>query len=680
MPIRVKCESCKKTLSVKDHLAGKKIKCPVCQSVIAVTAMASMPAKEAPAKDAPTKEAPPKAAPTKAAPAKDGSPAKKPGVAAKSAKTTKPVKAQTNGKTKPANGKPAAPAKPATGNGTPPKSEPAPVEPPPEHVEAEALAAFADEPAPPPEETTPQTIDFKCQWCDEEVKMPIDMAGKQTPCPHPECKRIIKVPLPKVEGKKDWRKMDRRGPAAAIINQPEELENAWGTETSTRARQDSLRQAGAIDEPEREPVGLVGWALRGAYVFIGLVILSAAVVGILRLRSNNQQYAAIEEIDKVLLNPKDLKIKDSLLRAEAHRALGILYLREPDRSKSAMQQFDGARGLIAQKLETNDDKKDPLINEQLFLIDLALSQVELGGDGDDLLTKKKQDWDTTRGKIKATLMTIRDPEVQVMALREVGTRLFVKKQEPIAFQLAGNFSQGDVGAANQPMQYRQEIALLFASTGEFPAKAELLKKKPELQAKDKEFEPHLAAGFAEGYARTGDFDAAYKLATAPVVSTTERLDACLGVASIALGDAKNKAEAEKFHAEAVAIMNKDKLTLPWQQLQIVKIAARLDKADSVKDMIAKMEPAFKLRAQYEVFLAKCEKGSATPDDLAPLEADDKDGATLGLAWMALTRQNGASRDQNRKTFDNRSFTPQKNVTPESFRPMADIGSYLGPKR
>ena len=38
MPIRVKCESCKKTLSVKDHLAGKKIKCPVCQNVVVVPA------------------------------------------------------------------------------------------------------------------------------------------------------------------------------------------------------------------------------------------------------------------------------------------------------------------------------------------------------------------------------------------------------------------------------------------------------------------------------------------------------------------------------------------------------------------------------------------------------------------------------------------------------------------
>src|SRR5262249_12378637 len=130
--------------------------------------------------------------------------------------------------------------------------------------------------------------------------------------------------------------------------------------------------------------------------------------------------------------------------------------------------------------------------------------------------------------------------------------------------------------------------------------------------------------------------------------------------------------------DALAVFAKDKTATQWQQLQIVKIAARLDKAASVKDLIAKLEPEFKLRAQYEVFLAKCEKAAppATAEDLEAIEAEDKEGTTLGLAWLALTRQNGASRDQNRKAFDNRSSTPQKGVTPELIRPMADIGTYL----
>ena len=224
MPIRVKCGNCKKTLSVKDHLAGKKIKCPVCQTVVVVP-LAAPESTVAPA--------------SKLVPV-----TKNPGSATKSAGTVKPPadKAKSNGTS----------AAASKSNGTP-----APIEAPPENVEAEALAAFSDAPPPPPvDDSAPKTIGFKCSWCDEDVELPIEMAGKQAPCPNPECKRIIKVPLPKAPEKKDWRKMDRQGPALARINQPEQLENAWGTEEATRARQDSLAQAGAIAKLPPKSLGI----------------------------------------------------------------------------------------------------------------------------------------------------------------------------------------------------------------------------------------------------------------------------------------------------------------------------------------------------------------------------------------------------------------------------------------
>src|SRR5262245_58224678 len=110
MPIRVKCENCKKTLSVKDQLAGKKIKCPVCQNVVLVSAT---PAKGA----------------TPAAPAKDGDGATTPGakkaaIATKPAKSAKPAgaKPQTNGKPGPGKTAPTNGAA-ASGNGAAAKSE-----------------------------------------------------------------------------------------------------------------------------------------------------------------------------------------------------------------------------------------------------------------------------------------------------------------------------------------------------------------------------------------------------------------------------------------------------------------------------------------------------------------------------------------------------------------------------
>ena len=36
MPIKFKCPSCQKPLSVKDHLAGKKAACPVCKKPMTI--------------------------------------------------------------------------------------------------------------------------------------------------------------------------------------------------------------------------------------------------------------------------------------------------------------------------------------------------------------------------------------------------------------------------------------------------------------------------------------------------------------------------------------------------------------------------------------------------------------------------------------------------------------------
>ena len=193
---------------------GPKIKCPVCQNVVSVSAAPQAP----PPTDGPTAKPAAAPAPKPAAAPKKSAAATKPGP------TTKP-----------------SPGAPKT-NGTPSSADKAksngkhvPIELPPENIEEEAASAFADEPPPPVVDETPKTIDFKCNWCDEDVKLPLELAGKQTQCPNPECRRLIKVPVPKPAEKGDWPKMDRQGPAAARINQPEQLDDAWGTEEATRS-------------------------------------------------------------------------------------------------------------------------------------------------------------------------------------------------------------------------------------------------------------------------------------------------------------------------------------------------------------------------------------------------------------------------------------------------------------
>jgi hypothetical protein len=665
MPIRVKCEKCKKTLSVKDHLAGKKIKCPVCQSVVGVP-MAS-PTKEPPTAPKAGIPAAPKPVP-KASPAAPTA-AKKPAVAAKPVAKAK-SKPESNGVVPPTNGEKT--------NGKAPPPEPAPIELPPENVEEEALSALADEPPPPEETQAPKTIDFKCQWCDEEVKLPIAMAGKQAQCPNAECKRIIKVPLPKTPEKKDWRKMERQGPAAAKINLPDALDNAWGTEEATRARQDSLAQAGAVDAPAKPPLGVFGWLRRGFYVVGIVAAISAIVFGGSRLMKSNEKYNAVKEIEQ-LLKGRDVKITEKVLKAEAHRTIAVYYLYgHEQKAAKAWVTFEGARSFI----DIGDaapplDK--PALNEQFFLIDLALSQIEAGGSGDDVRANvgKRKEWKDVQPGLKATLDRIQTPEIRVIALREVAARLFGKDQKEMAIALAGSLSGANPANGNRPTAYRQQIALVYAAD-----KLETLGlTEPDLATKDPFEDGNLRVGFAEGYARKGKFDEAFKLANLDGPEE-DQIDALLGIAAVALLDKNKEKSTEAFKAALEKAKNpKDKSTVisPWQWLALARLGSRLDDKDAVKEAVGQLPPPFKLRAHLEVFLALCDKSTTpvSPDALADLVADDKEGITLALAWMALARQHArtgdASRKANLKTYDNN--LPTNPLIVEVIRPMVVVGTY-----
>src|SRR5262245_47255170 len=156
----------------------------------------------------------------------------------------------------------AAPATPAVPVAAPAKAAAKPA-----NVEDLALAALADDgkaaetKAAAPESSA--TIKAKCQFCDHESTFEARMAGKNAPCQNEECRKIIKVPLPKKEDPKDWRNVKKR-PSAAKSDTPE-LEGAWGNVQTTAVSREALQEAEAdrVDE-EREPRS---W---GAFIKIGL--------------------------------------------------------------------------------------------------------------------------------------------------------------------------------------------------------------------------------------------------------------------------------------------------------------------------------------------------------------------------------------------------------------------------
>ena len=399
----------------------------------------------------------------------------------------------------------------------------------------------------------------------------------------------------------------------------------------------------------------------------------AAGVGVSRLAKSHEQHNVVEDI-KQLLDGQPPKIQEPVLRAEAERTRALYRLQARD-AKIYLAKKDFGAALSYIKFGDDGPSLDkPFIHEQVFLIDLALSQIESGGTGDDLLTKRRQDWEQTRKDLVATLEKIKTPEIQVIALREISARLDqqtdLKDRRAMAIGLAGGLA-ADLGN-KRPLAFRQQIALVYWDDKKLDAADEKSLAVEELE------DGHLRVGFAEGYARKGKFDEAFKLAKHKGPEE-DKLDAFLGIAAVALLDKNKEKSAEALKAALEIARDAKKITpTPWQWLELARLGARLDEKDAVKQAIEQLPAPFKFRAHLEVFLAKCEKstGPISTDELNDLVAEDKEGVTLALAWMALARQHGASRSKNLETFDKYvgASTIPTNVI-NLMRPMVLIGTY-----
>jgi hypothetical protein len=341
MPIRFKCPHCKKSLSVKEHLAGKKAACPVCKKGLKIPPV------------------PPSAAPS---------------------------------------------------------------------VDIEALAASALSDTPPAKAADkapakPQFIDLTCPFCAEDVRFDAELAGKQAPCP--ECKRIIKVPLLKQDKPKDWREVDKKGPSGALVNQPGQLEGAWGSATDKgKVSQAALEEADAfIDEEEPPSLGRR----------IKRVLIVAAVAGVaflvvsntMRKSGENRRGDALAQALAYLPEgDKETKIKlPPLWTAEIQRGAGEYYVHARKVAKARLY-FQGALAGFPDHFESD-----------AFCINLARSIIEMGGSPEEAENKKdpeRYEWkdEMLTKPLERTVQKIQDPDARWYALQEIGSELLERVRAP----------------------------------------------------------------------------------------------------------------------------------------------------------------------------------------------------------------------------------------------------------
>jgi hypothetical protein len=551
-------------------------------------------------------------------------------------------------------------------------SVPAPIAPPPD-LEAFAAAAFTEDPAakaapasaPPP--ASSQTIDFTCDYCEAQLHLPGDQGGKQVPCP--ECKRIIKVPALKVEKAKDWRDVEKKGPAFARRDEPEKPLGAWDVSRG-KVSQDALEEAGVITEPE-EPRTLKERLRLPLYIAagVGLVVLawwaySAFVSQSAQKRALDAALAAVE--------PKDGKPKVGPAHAaEVLRGAGEFHLRAR-KGELARKYFAKARAAFLQgKTEVAGLERD------FQLADLAVSQTGLGGKGDDLLDRERLPWEETAEELYQTLRAIASPDVQVLAMRAVAQKLREHGEKGRAAGLANRLAKSPrivgkgakASATVSPLP--AEAVALILDTDKADAAEDILPAP-----RDKGPIDALArVGYAQGKALQGNFAEALAYVRRPGPAR-DRLQAALAVGEVALSQGKTEQAKESAEEAVTASLEAAKAgqLAPVLGLQVVRLTARVGLGDPKLRADGLTDKAARARAHLELLRVELERlaktGTAAGTKLVDETFKDKDTLAYALAQEAVARHD--SRLGQRGEVQETAETLE-----ERLRPFVQIGLALG---
>jgi hypothetical protein len=576
---------------------------------------------------------------------------------------------------------------------------------PPADVEALAASTLTEAPAQPAAPAAPaKTIKFNCPQCDEPVELDAELAGKQAPCP--ECRRIIKVPVPVKVEPRDWRTVSPRGPAAGLRkdDQPAAPEGAWGTAVSK-----SVVSRLALEEAEAVPVVRVGltvgqWITRGLLVALGAGLAVFASLAFVHHRAERQQLFALEK-GRDWAPPDGQSRLAPLSAAEAYRAMGEYYLgMNPPDLEQARIAFQNARAQLAAdtSVSTEHDAR---------VIDLALSQIELGGDKEEVDKKQRIAWDRLAKELRLTLGQLRSAKARPTAVRELSRKLIAKGRDGLAATVAAMSSDKErpemralVGfellRAGQTEAARAQADLAVKPYEDMPSKeanparppvtpsvvallvaldqqtraAKALTPPPEA-GEDLYRETRL--GYALGWAAQGKWDEALKLAEADG-AVGERVEALMVLATT-LTD-KDPERARQLIDKIFRLLDEQgrkKTDLPWLMLPLIRRDVEDGLTERYRPMAAMIiDPDLQARAQMAILRAQlARQPTAGPNDLAELDKVVKEEKTPACGREGLlelrarhiaNRGNGAALMQAIEALD-----------PEAFRPFGFLGAALG---
>jgi hypothetical protein len=555
----------------------------------------------------------------------------------------KPSAAQATPLPKPA----AAPQAAAPDSPPPPPAPAAPAD-----VEAEAAALFAEGAA---KVEAPQFIDFPCPYCDEPLHLDAALAGKKTPCP--SCRRIISVPLPKVE-KKDWRAVDGRMPTGAQRPAAPAPEGTWSSTATSRVSREALDEAGLI--PQKRVPRTTGQKVRFGLLVAGLPALVAvlAFAGWRWWAANRQERALKQALAFAIAKDAETRIGKSG-QAALHTGAGEYFLRsrKPQCGKQAAEQLGKALGLLNAATEPDRD---------LALTELALAWVDLGGGPADLEREMRLKWDEVQNRVRVTLGAVRTPEARLAALRGVAGRLVARGQPERVIPLVRTvYSAPDADQAEAlavvALELRKADEARAAEAADLAlrpfdpaqkqrpplrapvvAAAVVFNKKPPTPEKGSvEDERQELIGQAEGLAWRGEWaQAREKVSAAKKYGPEVTFRALVGVVAAAVeGNAGDKVDLEAAAGMATAMPRLPE-TAAWPLLRLTRLAIRAglpeDRQQAVAAAIA--VPPVKGQAQLAVLRARLEASPQVVGEEAAAKVEGR-GLAHRLGREALARHN-----------------------------------------
>lgn len=523
-------------------------------------------------------------------------------------------------------------------------------------LETEAMAALADEPTEADREA--DFIEFHCPQCDEPLKLSLDLAGKRHPCP--ECRRIIAVPYPKNKEKLGWRNTGPKLPVGARRDEGPAPEGAWGTGGTVRASDEGLMEVGVIKEKEKPrtllqkvfPYALVGTPM--VVLLVGGLYLWSWMVRNQEKRSLNVALKAANAADA----RKTLGI-DALLVLHGYAGEYYLNSQKPGCASQSREQH-GKAVAMAQASRTGAS--------DAFLADLAVWQVDLAGNDEEIDADRKLKWADTQKIMGGTLRAIDNQPGRLNAIRRVLPRLVEAGQIARVMPLVTSLFK-DQGAdyaeavATAGLEFvrlnRKEEASKAASDALKPydvkknppplrwavvSLAVLLDRKPPSPGKAVEEEEADAIGRADALARQGKLEEARRQAERLAVEGGGRLRALIALAVAAVESKNGNEDLDKALAAARSTTPRPELAWPLLRLVHAGQEAGLS-AEQLEPAVAAInEPGLAGWGRLLLLRARLKSSRSTEGtDLAESIPGDALGGLV--ARLELARHN-ARRDRN----------------------------------